>query len=132
MCLERFNGRRQRMHFERCTALAGDCVDHQRQRGDVVEVRMREKDVVDPKHFVEAEIAMPVPASISTSSSIKNEVVRQPLAIAPEHPSTRTFMVKTVVLGALTGRAWRGGKAACAAPEQAHCTRRPLIFVRPR
>ena len=34
----------------------------------------------------------PVPASTSTSSSIRKDVVRQSFAIAPEQPSTRTFM----------------------------------------
>jgi hypothetical protein len=34
----------------------------------------------------------PVPASTSTSPSIRKDVVRQSLAIAPEQPSTRTFI----------------------------------------
>ena len=39
----------------------------------------------------------PVPASTSTSPSIRKDVVRQSFAIAPEQPSTRTFISEVIL-----------------------------------
>src|SRR4051812_13695233 len=43
----------------------------------------------------------PVPASTRTSPSIRKDVVRQSLAIAPEQPSTRTFIQRPLQAGSL-------------------------------
>ena len=64
----------------------------------MVQMRVCEKYMVDGLHFVQRKVATPVPASIRMLPSIRNEVVRQSRAIAPEQPSTRTFMVITAFI----------------------------------
>lgn len=51
------DGGAQGVHAQRPGAAAGDGIEHERQGGDVVEVGVGEEDVVDARHFVEAEVA---------------------------------------------------------------------------
>ena len=54
---KRIDGGAQRMHAQRTVAAAGDGVDHQGQRSDMIEMRMREHDIVDARHLDEGQIA---------------------------------------------------------------------------
>lgn len=56
------DGLGRRMHLHRRLAQFAHRVDHQRQRGDVVEVRMGEEDVVDPRQLVQRQVADARPA----------------------------------------------------------------------
>ena len=58
MLAQRGQGVRQGVHAQRLAdAGGGDGVDHERQAGDVVEVRMGEEDVLDAQHFLAREVA---------------------------------------------------------------------------
>ena len=54
--LDRLERCRGGMHGHRRSAPLGDRVDHQRQRGKVIEVRMGDEDVIDRRQLVEREI----------------------------------------------------------------------------
>ena len=57
MGVQRRQGLRQGVHLQRPAAVRAHRVQHQRQDGDVVEVRMREEHMVDALHFLQRELA---------------------------------------------------------------------------
>ena len=79
---QRGQGVRQGVHAQRLAGTGGgDGVDHQRQAGDVVEVRVGEEDVVDAQHLLAREVA---DAGAGVDEHVLIDQERRCLAIASD------------------------------------------------
>src|SRR5213596_632996 len=86
----------QRVDDDRAARLrapdAQHAVGEQADRQHMVEMRMADQHMINARQLVEREVPTPVPASMSTVPSSRNDVVLQPAAMAPEQPRTRMIM----------------------------------------
>jgi hypothetical protein len=86
----------QRMDLDRRgaarLAAAQHAVGEQGHAQHMIEVRVREQDVVDAGERLQGQVAHAGAASIRTSSSSRKLVVRQSRAMEPEQPRTWSFM----------------------------------------
>jgi hypothetical protein len=56
VALQRFDSRRLAVHYQRFGALFENAVQHERDKGNMVEMGVSEKDMANSRHFIEAEI----------------------------------------------------------------------------